>query len=39
MARLNGRPLPGGIVRQVLVGALAAGATYLFGSLFGVNVG
>ena len=39
MARINGRPLLGGIVRQVLVGALAAGATYLLGSLFGVNIG
>ncbi|HET6561978.1 MAG TPA: VIT1/CCC1 transporter family protein [Marmoricola sp.] len=39
MARLNGRPLLGGIVRQVTVGAVAAGATYLLGTLFGVNVG
>jgi VIT1/CCC1 family predicted Fe2+/Mn2+ transporter len=39
MARLNGRPLLGGIVRQVVVGALAAGATYLLGTLFGVNLG
>jgi VIT1/CCC1 family predicted Fe2+/Mn2+ transporter len=39
MARLNGRPLLGGIVRQVVVGALAAGATYLLGALFGVHVG
>ncbi len=39
MARLNGRPLLGGIVRQVLVGALAAGATYLLGAVFGVSVG
>jgi VIT1/CCC1 family predicted Fe2+/Mn2+ transporter/rubrerythrin len=39
MAGLNGRPLLGGIVRQVVVGALAAGATYLLGALFGVNLG
>lgn len=39
MARLNGRPVAGGVVRQVGVGVLAAGATYLFGTIFGVTVG
>ncbi len=39
MARLNGRPPGGGIARQVAVGTAAAGATYLFGALFGVTVG
>ena len=39
MARLNGRPPARGIVRQVSVGVAAAGATYLFGTLFGVTVG
>jgi VIT1/CCC1 family predicted Fe2+/Mn2+ transporter len=39
MARLTGRPILRGVLRQVAVGALAAGATYLLGSLFGVNVG
>jgi VIT1/CCC1 family predicted Fe2+/Mn2+ transporter len=39
MARLNGRPPARGIVRQLAVGVAAAGATYLFGALFGVTVG
>jgi len=39
MARVNGRPLPGGIARQVTVGVVAAGATYLLGRLFGVAAG
>lgn len=38
MARLTGRPVLRGIVRQLAVGSLAAGATYLFGVLFGVTV-
>jgi vacuolar iron transporter family protein len=38
MARLNGRPVVRGVVRQMTVGALAAGATYLFGTLFGVTI-
>ncbi len=38
MARINGRPVLLGIGRQLLVGSLAAGATYLFGVLFGVTV-
>jgi vacuolar iron transporter family protein len=38
MAKLTGRPVLRGIVRQVAVGSLAAGATYLFGMLFGVTV-
>lgn len=38
MARLNRRPLVRGVVRQMTVGALAAGATYLFGTLFGVTI-
>jgi VIT1/CCC1 family predicted Fe2+/Mn2+ transporter len=39
MARSNGRPPGRGVGRQVAVGSLAAGATYLFGALFGVTVG
>ncbi len=39
MARLNLRPMGRGIARQLVVGALAAGATYLFGTLFGVTTG
>jgi VIT1/CCC1 family predicted Fe2+/Mn2+ transporter len=39
MARLNGRPPARGIARQLAVGVAAAGATYLFGTLFGVTVG
>jgi VIT1/CCC1 family predicted Fe2+/Mn2+ transporter len=39
MARLNGRPPARGIARQLVVGVAAAGATYLFGTLFGVTVG
>ncbi len=39
MARLNGRPPARGVVRQLVVGVGAAGATYLFGTLFGVTVG
>ena len=36
MARLNGRPVSRSVVRQVTVGVLAAGATYLLGMVFGV---
>jgi vacuolar iron transporter family protein len=36
MARLNGRPVARSVVRQVTVGVLAAGATYLLGALFGI---
>jgi VIT1/CCC1 family predicted Fe2+/Mn2+ transporter len=36
MARLNGRPVPRSVLRQVTVGVLAAGATYVLGALFGV---
>ena len=39
MARLNGRPPAPGIARQLVVGVAAAGATYVFGTLFGVTVG
>jgi VIT1/CCC1 family predicted Fe2+/Mn2+ transporter len=39
MARITGRPMLRGILRQVAVGVLAGGATYLFGTLFGVTVG
>jgi vacuolar iron transporter family protein len=39
MARLNGRPPARGIARQLAVGIAAAGATYLFGTLFGVTLG
>jgi VIT1/CCC1 family predicted Fe2+/Mn2+ transporter len=39
MARLTGRPVVRGALRQLVVGGLAAGATYLLGTLFGVNVG
>jgi vacuolar iron transporter family protein len=39
MARLTARPLVRGIVRQLVVGALAAGATYLLGTVFGVTTG
>ena len=39
MARLNGRRPARGVVRQLAVGVAAAGATYLFGTLFGVTVG
>jgi vacuolar iron transporter family protein len=39
MARMNLRPMGRGIARQLVVGALAAGATYLFGTLFGVTTG
>lgn len=39
MARLNARPAGRGIARQLAVGVAAAGATYLFGALFGVTVG
>lgn len=38
MARLNGRPLLGAVARQVTVGVVAAGATYLLGSLLGVSL-
>lgn len=38
MARTTGRPVGRGVLRQMLVGALAAGATYAFGTLFGVTV-
>jgi len=36
MARLNGRPVLPSVVRQVVVGVLAAGATFLLGTVFGV---
>ncbi len=36
MARINGRPVLRSVVRQVTVGVLAAGATYLLGAVFGV---
>ena len=36
MARLNGRPVARSVARQLTVGVLAAGATYLLGTLFGV---
>ena len=36
MARLNGRPVLRSVVRQVTVGVLAAGATFLLGTVFGV---
>ncbi len=39
MSRITGRPVVRGIARQLAVGALAAGATYLFGAIFGVTVG
>jgi len=39
MARLTGRSPSSGVARQLAVGAAAAGATYLFGHLFGVTVG
>ncbi len=39
MARLNGRAPGRGILRQLVVGVAAAGATYVFGALFGVTVG
>jgi VIT1/CCC1 family predicted Fe2+/Mn2+ transporter len=36
MARINGRPVLRSVVRQVTVGVLAAGATFVLGALFGV---
>ena len=39
LARLSGRPWPWPALRQVLVIALAAGATVLVGRLFHVPVG
>ena len=36
MARINGRPVLRSVVRQVVVGVLAAGATFLLGTAFGV---
>jgi vacuolar iron transporter family protein len=36
MARVNGRPVLRSVVRQVTVGTVAAGATYLLGTVFGV---
>lgn len=39
MAKLNGRPVGRVVLRQVCVGVLAAGATYLLGSALGVNLG
>ena len=36
MARINGRPVLRSVVRQVTVGVLAAGATFLLGTVFGV---
>jgi VIT1/CCC1 family predicted Fe2+/Mn2+ transporter len=38
MARLNGRPIGRVVVRQVIVGVVAAGATYLLGHLLGISV-
>ncbi|HYY10685.1 MAG TPA: VIT1/CCC1 family protein [Kineosporiaceae bacterium] len=39
IGRLNGRPPARGAVRQVVVGVLAAGVTYLVGALIGVHAG
>lgn len=39
MARLNGRSMGPAITRQVVVGVLAAGATYGIGALLGLNLG
>ena len=38
MARLNGRPVLRSVVRQVTVGVVAAGATFLLGTVFGVAI-
>lgn len=38
MARLNGRPVGRVVLRQVVVGVVAAGATYLLGSLLNLNL-
>ncbi len=39
MAKLNGRSMGPAVIRQVLVGSLAAAATYGLGSLLGLNLG
>jgi vacuolar iron transporter family protein len=39
MARITARPMARGILRQLVVGGLAAGATYLLGTIFGVTTG
>lgn len=39
MARLNGRPIGTAVLRQVVVGSLAAAATFGLGSLLGLNLG
>lgn len=36
MARINGRPVVRSVVRQVGVGVIAAGATFVLGAVFGV---
>jgi VIT1/CCC1 family predicted Fe2+/Mn2+ transporter len=38
VARLTDRPFLRGAVRQLVLGALAAGVTYLIGSLVGATV-
>ncbi|MGH3261480.1 MAG: VIT1/CCC1 transporter family protein, partial [Trebonia sp.] len=38
MARLNGRPAARVVARQVVVGTVAAAATFALGALLGVNV-
>ncbi|WP_343868730.1 VIT1/CCC1 transporter family protein [Dactylosporangium roseum] len=38
MARINGRPIGRVVARQVVVGVMAAGATYLLGALLGLNL-
>jgi VIT1/CCC1 family predicted Fe2+/Mn2+ transporter len=38
MARLNGRPVLRSVLRQLTVGLLAAGATFVLGTVFGVAV-
>lgn len=38
MARLNGRPVASSVLRQVVIGLLAAGTTYIVGSLLGVSL-
>jgi VIT1/CCC1 family predicted Fe2+/Mn2+ transporter len=38
MARLNGRPVLRSVLRQLTVGVLAAGATFVLGTVFGVAV-
>lgn len=38
MARLNGRPIAASVLRQVVIGLLAAGTTYVLGSLLSVSL-